>query len=204
LLVSADDRAVESTQDIFDQKHKKYEVQAKRRELKKLQLERDKNKSRKVLQIEDLEVRDALEEEEHLEQIDLRDVDFRISHNIQELLEQCENTLSRSEVNTIKYILSSGFYPNIAYPDEFNSQHKESEQVYHSLFKTFISLHPSSIFYGRSILIQPNDLMAYEKLLETNKPYLTNVFRVPALQMLLLTAQSSLLIFLITCIDIGS
>lgn len=159
--------------------------------MKKLQQERDKTRSRKILQIDDMEVRDAVEEEEHLEQLDLRDVDFRLSHNIQELLDECENALSKQEINVIKYILTSGFYPNIAYPDEFNQSHKESEQVYHSLYKTFTSLHPTSIFYGRSVLIQASDLLGYEKLLETNKPYLTNVFRIPALQMLLLAGQSS-------------
>ena len=186
------------------------ELKSKRRELKKLQQERDKRKSRKILQLEDLELREQAEQEEQTEELDLRDVEFRLSLSLQQISQSCKD-LTKQQMNLIKFILcsgnikilnfkfsqiltnSQGFYPNVAISDEFNQSHKESEQVYHTLFKNFVTIHPTSVYYGRSIFIQAVDLLCYEKVLETNKPYITNAFRTPALQTLLLCAQTSMI-----------
>lgn len=130
------------------------------------------------------------EAEEENEEIDLRDIEFRLSYSEKELLESTGRNLTRADINLLKLILISGLYPNIAIPDEFNSNHKETDQIYHTQFKAFVYMHPTSIYYGRSILIPISDLLCYEKLLETNKPYITNAFRAPSLHALLLFAKT--------------
>jgi hypothetical protein len=60
-------------------------------------------------------------------------------------------------------------------------------------FKHFILLHPTSSLSGQANALPPSDILFYVTLLETNKPYLTNVLVCPALQALLLSAQLSTL-----------
>ncbi len=185
----------ETTINIYGMKVKDKSLQYRKQELKKLQKERDKHRKRRVLQLEedDITVKEATEkEEESWEEFDLRDVDFKLSHTLQDI-HHSSATLSKHDLNVIKIILCSGLYPNLALPDEHNANHKESDQVYHTPFKQFTSIHPTSIFYGRSMFIPAHDMLCYEKLLETNKPYITNAFRIPALQTLLLCANSSTL-----------
>ncbi|KAK3547974.1 hypothetical protein QTP70_001635 [Hemibagrus guttatus] len=76
-------------------------------------------------------------------------------------------------------------------------------QVFHTCNKQGVVIHPTSVFasnldllhipqYESSAEGQSNghQLLAFVTLLETNKPYLSNCVRVPALQVLLLVANS--------------
>ena len=144
----------------------------KRKQLRKLMAERSKRRGRRLLSLglspfspfyilSSLSKIIAEEEEatEDIEEIDLRNADFMLSHNIQELMDSTsryalfflvilfglcidienflifviDRTLTVYEINLIKTILCAGLYPNVAVSDEFNSSHKESEQVYLSL-----------------------------------------------------------------------
>lgn len=55
-------------------------------------------------------------------------------------------------------------------------------------------LHPTSVFASDPELITNTDLLSYVSLLETNKPYIVNGTRCPALHTLMLFANTSTVI----------
>lgn len=181
----------------------------KRRELKKLKRDhRKSSRKTKMLKLDEDE-HSASEEEDTT---DIRDLEFKLTHDLDKL--QAGSAARRSftlrEINLLKIILCSGLYPNLALPDEGNTCKRDSEQLFHSQSKQFLLVHPTSVFVTRPDLLQPaeapsqhasssksqtqhssnHQLLAFVSLLETNKPYLVNSMRVPALQTLLLFAQS--------------
>lgn len=112
---------------------------------------------------------------------------------------------------TLKLILVSGLYPQIAISDEFNHCKSASQQFYHTQAKPFVSLHPMGYFGNNTQILQLTDadmmdkcgtyqsklalssrhqLLCYLSLLETTKPYLMNTLRMPAVQTLLLFAHT--------------
>ena len=182
----------------------------KRRELKKLKRDhRKSSRKTKMLKLDEDEQTGSEDEAT----TDIRDLEFKLTHDLDKL--QAGSAARRSftlrEINLLKIILCSGLYPNLAVPDEGNTCKRDSEQLYHSQSKQFLLVHPTSVFVTRPDLLQPADapvnqptssskshtqssgnhqLLAFVSLLETNKPYLVNAMRVPALQTLLLFAQS--------------
>lgn len=56
-------------------------------------------------------------------------------------------------------------------------------------------LHPTSVFASDSQQITNSDVLAYVSLLETNKPYVVNATKCPALHTLLLVANTSTSLF---------
>lgn len=87
--------------------------------------------------------------------------------------------------------------------DDCNSFKPASEQAFHTKDKPFILLHPTGVFASKPELLHPKDemekgkhdsrdlkgqlsskheLLTFVSVLETNKPYLINTMRVPALQ----------------------
>ena len=114
-----------------------------------------------------------------------------------------------------------GFYPQFAIADENNVNRKDSELLFHSKEKQFVSIHPSSIYYYRpelthlgkgngcafaSVIVlvvlirillgsegapMPDELFCFSQLLETHKPFLVNLFRVPTVQSAFITSRSS-------------
>ena len=181
----------------------------KRRQLKKLKRDhRKSSRKTKMLKLEESEHSGSEEEDTS----DIRDLEFKLTHNLDKL--QAGSTVRRSftlrEINLLKIILCSGLYPNFAVPDEGNTCKRDSEQLFHSQSKQFLLVHPTSVFVTRPDLLQPvepssqttqssksqtqfsnsHQLVAFVSLLETNKPYLVNSMRVPALQTLMLFAQS--------------
>lgn len=108
---------------------------------------------------------------------------------------------------TIKVILTSGLYPQIAIADEFNHLKSVNEQFFHTKMKPYTCPHPMSYFGNYCEVLQltaseieektgafqskmhlsaKHQLLCYVTLLETTKPYLMNTFRMPAAQTLLL------------------
>ena len=181
----------------------------KRRELKKLKRDhRKSSRKTKILKLDEDEQTGSEEEST----ADIRDLEFKLTHDLDKL--QAGSTARRSftlrEINLLKVILCSGLYPNLAVPDEGNTGKRDSEQLFHSQSKQFLLIHPTSVFATHPDLLQPVDtpvnhstssksqsqssinhqLLTFVSLLETNKPYLVNAMRVPALQTLLLFAQS--------------
>uniref|UniRef100_A0A8C6SBM2 DEAH (Asp-Glu-Ala-His) box polypeptide 34 n=1 Tax=Neogobius melanostomus TaxID=47308 RepID=A0A8C6SBM2_9GOBI len=139
--------------------------------------------------------------------MDIQEVKFKLRHNVSELKEvasACQDLSSRQQ-SLLKLLVCRGLYPQLALPDEHNTARKDSDQVFHTKNKQGVVIHPTSVFASDpEVLHVPEDdgreglskkgsskhqLLAFVTLLETNKPYLTNCVRVPALQALLLVAN---------------
>ncbi|KAI9091260.1 P-loop containing nucleoside triphosphate hydrolase protein [Phlyctochytrium arcticum] len=145
-------------------------------------------------------------------------LEFSLKHNATDLLNQSDvENLSDRDVNLLKLIICSGLYPHLASPDEANHARKLTDQVFHTRSKRFVSMHPASVFTSKPELIQPKfeeytkqhsvdgeetlatlharthvkEILCYLELLETTKPYLMNVVRVPALAGCLLFGNNS-------------
>ncbi|CAL8363622.1 unnamed protein product [Merluccius merluccius] len=141
---------------------------------------------------------------------DIQEVKFKLRHNVSELQEAAlaSQDLSSRQQSILKLVLCRGLYPQLALPDEHNATRKDSEQVFHTRSKQGVVIHPTSVFASDpEVLRVPEDevrelgnapppsltrhqLLSFVTLLETNKPYLSNCVRVPALQALLLVANS--------------
>ncbi|KAM9390572.1 putative ATP-dependent RNA helicase DHX34, partial [Salvelinus alpinus] len=140
--------------------------------------------------------------------LDIQEVKFKLRHNVSELQEAAaaSQDLSSRQQALLKLLLCRGLYPQLALPDEHNANRKDSEQVFHTRNKQGVVIHPTSVFASDpEVLHVPEEgnregpdkgesskhqLLAFVTLLETNKPYVSNCVRVPALQALLLVANS--------------
>ncbi|XP_029303031.1 putative ATP-dependent RNA helicase DHX34 [Cottoperca gobio] len=141
--------------------------------------------------------------------MDIQEVKFKLRHNVSELQEAASvsQDMSSRQQALLKLLLCRGLFPQLALPDEHNSTRKDSDQVFHTRNKQGVVIHPTSVFASDPEVLQvPEDatremgperrdstrhqLLAFVTLLETNKPYLSNCVRVPALQALLLVANS--------------
>ncbi|XP_068569916.1 probable ATP-dependent RNA helicase DHX34 [Cebidichthys violaceus] len=141
--------------------------------------------------------------------LDIQEVKFKLRHNVSELQEAASvsQDMSSRQQALLKLLLCRGLYPQLALPDEHNSTRKDSDQVFHTKNKQGVVIHPTGVFASDPEVLQvPEDdtreigpdrrdssrhqLLAFVTLLETNKPYLSNCVRVPALQALLLVANS--------------
>lgn len=132
----------------------------------------------------------AEEERDDETEVDIRELDFMLTHDLDQLSRDSARELSLHDINLLKVILASGLYPNIAVADELNSVRRDSDQLFHTRWKEFVILHPTSVFGSEAKQITLTDLLAYVSLLETNKPYAVNVTRCPALHTLLLFANT--------------
>jgi hypothetical protein len=68
---------------------------------------------------------------EHEEDIDMRDVDFRLRHSKDSLMATVEGVrgLSLADITLLKLLLACGLYPNIAAADAANASRRASEYV---------------------------------------------------------------------------
>ncbi|KAF3847414.1 hypothetical protein F7725_020442 [Dissostichus mawsoni] len=121
--------------------------------------------------------------------VDIQEVKFKLRHNVSELQEAASvsQDMSSRQQALLKLLLCRGLYPQLALPDEHNSTRKDSEQVFHTRNKQGVVIHPTRPERRDS---SRHQLLSFVTLLETNKPYLSNCVRVPALQALLLVANS--------------
>ncbi|CAF3706816.1 unnamed protein product, partial [Rotaria sp. Silwood1] len=141
----------------------------------------------------------------------IRDIEFRIINDLSTLKEMSTDSQNyrSKDINMLKLILCSGLYPQIAIADEFNNYKRDCDQFFHTKTKQFVVLHPTSVFtYDPDTLLPPtstktinsnnkkivfsgqHELLVYVTLLETNKPYIMNVMRTPAMQTLFLYAST--------------
>ncbi|KAJ1557203.1 DEAH (Asp-Glu-Ala-His) box polypeptide 34 [Nowakowskiella sp. JEL0078] len=128
--------------------------------------------------------------------------------------------LTKRDLNVLKLIICAGLYPHLAFSDEANYAKRPTEQVFHTKTKRFVMMHPTSVFTYKPELLNEQqigttpvfgqtsskedetletiqeqrpkitELLCFVELMETNKPYLMNVLRVPALPGCLLFARS--------------
>ncbi|XP_062968046.1 probable ATP-dependent RNA helicase DHX34 isoform X2 [Cynocephalus volans] len=145
--------------------------------------------------------------------VDIQDVKFKLRHNLEQLQAAASSAqaLTRDQMVLLKLVLGRGLYPQLAIPDPFNSGRKDSDQIFHTQAKQGTVLHPTCVFASSpEVLHTPeqetrgsertrddkdkmsskHQLLTFVSLLETNKPYLVNCVRIPALQSLLLFSQS--------------
>lgn len=145
--------------------------------------------------------------------VDIQDVKFKLRHNLEQLQAAASSAqdLTRDQLALLKLVLGRGLYPQLAVPDAFNSGRKDSDQIFHTQAKQGTVLHPTCVFAnspevlhtqgqeasgqegsqdGRDQMSCKHQLLAFVSLLETNKPYLVNCVRIPALQSLLLFSRS--------------
>ncbi|XP_042296902.1 probable ATP-dependent RNA helicase DHX34 [Sceloporus undulatus] len=189
-----------------------------RRELHKLKREHDQGEGRrrKVLRLQEEEeaFSSSGDEGEAKRGVDIQDVKFQLRHNVEELQAAASlgQALSSGQLSLLQLVLGRGLYPQLAVPDPYNKTRKDSDQIFHTKEKAGVVLHPTSVFANSPELLQPShkrefehqahrdaakeglssrhQILAFVSLLETNKPYLVNCLRLPALQALLLLARS--------------
>ena len=145
---------------------------------------------------------------------DIRDVEFRLQHDsstVKALLSGVTSAASSyQDLMLLKLIMASGLSPQVALADEFNNYKSTSDQLFHTRAKPFTALHPMGVYANHPEVLElpGNDIvqaqgfvtklavsskhqvLMYVTLLETNKLYLMNAFRMPAAQTLLLFSQS--------------
>ncbi|XP_048646597.1 probable ATP-dependent RNA helicase DHX34 isoform X2 [Marmota marmota marmota] len=145
--------------------------------------------------------------------VDIQDVKFKLRHNLEQLQAAASSAqdLTRDQLIMLKLVLGRGLYPQLAVPDAFNSGRKDSDQVFHTQAKQGAVLHPTCVFASSPEVLHSQEqdaagptgsqddkdkmsskhqLLTFVSLLETNKPYLVNCVRIPALQSLLLFSRS--------------
>eukprot|EP01134_Creolimax_fragrantissima_P003109 CFRG3109T1 len=126
--------------------------------------------------------------------VDLHDLDFQLTINANGGF-TCGKKLSEGDTILLSLVVASGLYPNLAISDAANHARRQSDYVFHTRSKPIVVLHPTTVYYSNveflNITSLPvDDLLCYGSLIETKKPYLCNVMKIPALQSLLLLAKS--------------
>ncbi|KAL0277553.1 UNVERIFIED_CONTAM: hypothetical protein PYX00_004798 [Menopon gallinae] len=174
--------------------------------LKRMKMEQSKKPERKRLKVENYQI-----EDEKME-VDVKDIEFRLRNDggkVVELLNNV-NVATFKNLTIIKIVYCSGFYPQFAIADEFNTC--RSDQLFHTKTKSHVSLHPMSHFglHPNILKLEDGDIVipntkikyngkqfsskhktiCYSSLLETNKIYLTNMIQMPALQCFLFFAKT--------------
>ncbi|XP_053461455.1 probable ATP-dependent RNA helicase DHX34 isoform X2 [Nycticebus coucang] len=147
-----------------------------------------------------------------VDSVDIQDVKFKLRHNLEQLQAAASSAqdLTRDQMALLRLVLGRGLYPQLAIPDEFNSGRKDSDQIFHTQAKQGTVLHPTCVFSSspevlhtwepeargcegsrdKDKMSSKHQLLTFVSLLETNKPYLVNCVRIPALQSLLLFSRS--------------
>lgn len=142
-------------------------------------------------------------EDEKPEEPDVHALEFSMKHTDAELRQSLQHYSLRSGgTNLLKCIICSGLYPRYGVLDQHNSYRIGADVIVHSKPMPFVQLHPNSTLGqepeilghqlgGAAMDESPlHQLIFYTTLLETNKPFLINSLRVPALHSVLLVARS--------------
>lgn len=90
------------------------------------------------------------------DKIDIKDVEFRLSNDSSKLQNLVSGATASSfrDLMTLKLILVSGLYPQVAIADEFNYLKTSTTPFFHTQNKPFTSLHPMSVFGNNSEVLQ--------------------------------------------------
>ncbi|KAI8988337.1 P-loop containing nucleoside triphosphate hydrolase protein [Mycotypha africana] len=186
-----------------NENHRKRDVQER---LRREKFEEKSNKRRRTLTMGNIGDEGIYEQEDDYEKMDIRELEFTLMNNIRQLRSRA-HTLSEREIQIIKLILCSSLYPQFAIGDEHNPYRKSNELIFHTQAKSFLSIHPSSVFSNHAELIQGHtgkerkddktveeslyqQLLCYLQLLETNKPFIVNLTRIPGIHALLMFGKT--------------
>ena len=168
----------------------------KRKQLKKLQKERELSKKTRVLDLDggigateraDGDEGDATQTEG---EVDLKALDFELSHDLGVMSDVCSRDLTLRQVNLAKLAIASSLHPNVALADPGNVNRRIDEAVFITPRKPLTSMHPTSVFGSSPSLIGPHDLVVYSQLLETTKAWVMNGTRCPLLVTALMCGNS--------------
>ena len=174
----------------------------KRQQLRKLQREREQNKKRKVLEMEDADggEEEAGGDEDDAQgegsgvggkgEVDLKGLEFELSYDLQTMSDVSTRDLTVQQVNIIKFCLASSLYPNVAVADAANVNRKIQDALFGTFKKREACMHPTSVYGSAPSLVGQSDMLTYSQILETSKPYLMNATKAPFLQTLLLVCSS--------------
>ncbi|KAI9273017.1 P-loop containing nucleoside triphosphate hydrolase protein [Phascolomyces articulosus] len=192
-------------QDNSDEEREQREHRSKKRDqLKRERYEERSSKRRRVLSME-YEEQEDWQAESH-DTSDIRALEFSMANNLKNLVSRASE-LSNRDINLIKLIICSALYPQLAIGDEHNPYRKSNEIVFHTPVKKFLSIHPTSVIAAHPDWVQglgdnirkddlyveqamQHQLLCYLQLLETNKPYLLGITRVPGIHTLLLFSKT--------------
>ena len=113
-------------------------------ELLRLQRQRERG-GRRVLRLDG-----SVAEEDANRDLDIRHSEFLLSCDMRALVDSVMNrSVSLQDINVMKFILVSGLYPNIAFPDDLNASRPMNDQSFHTRHKAFLALHPTCTFFGK-------------------------------------------------------
>ncbi|XP_035673880.1 probable ATP-dependent RNA helicase DHX34 [Branchiostoma floridae] len=202
---------LEGEQDYYYREEERRRRHGERRRLQELKRRHDKGpRKRKVLKLEHEDIELSGGDDDDDDEVDIKDIEFKLKHDLNQLQETSNQTRSFTlrDVLLLKVVLCSGLYPLVAIADDCNTYRRDSEQVFHTKSKQFVVLHPTGVFCSNPEPLQlphtegkqgvaqlkgqvssKHQLLAYTSLLETNKPYLVNTMRIPAVQTLMLYAH---------------
>lgn len=108
----------------------------KRKQLKKLQKERVLSKKTRVLDLDGgvgAAERPEGEGEEDAQaqgEVDLKALDFELSHDLNTMSDVCSRDLTLRQVNLAKLALAASFHPNVAVADAGNVNRRIDEAVF--------------------------------------------------------------------------
>ncbi|KAJ3300017.1 DEAH (Asp-Glu-Ala-His) box polypeptide 34 [Borealophlyctis nickersoniae] len=204
-----------------DYKDPEYRRRREQRQLLERQKRLQSSGKRKVLRLEEEDVEGEMNDDarpEDITDISIDALEFALKNDAASLLRRSDaGNLTERDVGLLKLIVCSGLYPHLAVADEANHTRTGLEQMFHTKGKRFVQMHPTSVFFYKPELVQPTvqkvapqipsdakptlatlhakapltELLCYVELLETTKPYLTNVTRLPAFAACLLFGRSS-------------
>lgn len=160
------------------------------------------NKKRRILDVIDYDQEDNTQVEDTANGGDIRDLEFSLMNNIKSLRSRA-TSLENREIELVKLVICSSLYPQLAIGDVHNRHRKSNEIMFNSPAKSFLSLHPSSVIASHPEWVQEledgvrkddkmveealyHQLLCYLQLLETNRPFIVNITRVPGIHILLL------------------
>ena len=196
LLVDVKLVSGEESADVDEDGENRYERRGrgeKRRRLHELRQQQGVARKRRTLRMDDSDGEGAGREgsgDELGGDQELRHLDLELSVDITKLRDSANSEMTVHDIHTIKVVLCAGLYPRIALADPGNANRPENERVFHTQFKSFVRMHPSSMFTTEDVFVASSEVLVFEKLLETHKAFLTNCLRSPALQTLLLFART--------------
>ncbi|KAG1519546.1 hypothetical protein G6F52_008518 [Rhizopus delemar] len=172
-----------------DDKEERYKVKEKlRRERFDI---RSSRKRKRLMQDEDDEDR-----------VDIRDLEFSLMHRNKKV-----SSLDDWQIQLVKLIICSALYPQLAIGDEHNAHRNSNEIMFHTPVKSFLSIHPTSVIASNPDWVQGHpsntrkddkmvedtmdqQLLCYLQLLETTKPFILNITRMPGIHALLLFSKT--------------
>ncbi|KAG0168835.1 DEAH (Asp-Glu-Ala-His) box polypeptide 34 [Apophysomyces sp. BC1015] len=165
LLESMKQSTNSSEEEITEQDEEQKSRMEKRELLRRERYGQRSRKKRRVLEME-YEGQEDWKIENDNESADIRDLEFSVTNNVKTLKSKA-TSLSACDIDLIKICLCSALYPQLAIGDEHNPYRKSNEIVFHT---------PDDLAVEQSMYHQ---LLCYLQLLETNKPYILNITRVP-------------------------